>query len=350
MDLRWLCEADRTQVKSVWRTCFGDSDSFIDEYFTSAARYGDGLGLFEDGRLLSDLFMLDFGARLSLYDSRAYFLAGCATMPEARNKNLMKKLIKRALLYMEEDGRAVTYLHPFLHSFYRKFGYATVSYVRRFEVPPAEAAGGAKVAKSLDGLPVEKLYGAYSRYVEGFDDCFIRSAERFTAWLRLLFSDGGGVVYEDGNEPAYALYYEEDETYDFIEAISPDESRIEALLSCAGPKRLRYFMPARAGGEGVEEFTMMRVVNPFIMLKRYTYRGDASFVIRVEDPFLERDCTYAVDVRKNSVDVRPTDAAFDIGAGIEDFAVMVTGAYRKEPSSGVLNVFPEQSSCYFETY
>lgn len=344
---RALEDQDYKQIKSVWETCFGDSEAFIDAYFTYAAKPADGRGTFADGQLVSDLFMLDFNACVAgdCYDTK--FLAGCATLPAARKKDLMRDLVKRALLEMKAGGYAVTYLHPFLHAFYRKFGYETIAYVTRHT---AVGKAGKKLQpvkhmQTIQEAPISNMEHAYARYVEQYDNYFIRSSARFDAWLHLLFADGGSaLVLEDGDETAYALYYTNSRgERDIFELVYFNAEQLECLLHSDYVGISNYFLSTGSG----EEFTMMRVLDPETVLRKYRFANNDTFTISIEDAFLHTDYAFVVSPgSKHVVESAAKQSCFDIKTDVAAFAAMVCGA--KESVQGT--PFGKKNSCFFETY
>lgn len=355
MEVRWLTQADLPQVKQVWKNCFDDSDAFIETYFKVAANVEDGLGYFNENRLVADLFELNFQAQLSGVEYNVPFLAGCATLPEVRKKGLMRELIKNALIGMYEDGREVTFLHPFKHSFYRQFGYETVAYVQKMDetTDPTKIMDMVTTAQSMDGLPLQALGRAYNKYVNQFDNHFMRKPARMEAWLGLLFADGGYISYLiDGDTAAYALYYVKDNTADIFELVFESEQQRKSLIHATGAKSCSYFLPATIGKTvgNIEEFTMMRVVNPVWALQRYDYDNRASFSIHVEDSFLERDYSLAVNFENRQVVIGTITGGCDINVDITELSCLLTGTNVDACSQTAAEIFSPRNSCYFETY
>lgn len=352
MDIRRLKRADLSAAKSVWEKCFHDSDAFIDAYFKRVVDIRSSLGFFEEKRLVADLFMLDFSACLSGVPYDTAFLAGCATLPEVRKRGLMRMLVKQALLLQSSQRVAVSYLHPFLHAFYRRFGYETVAYVDRHEIAINRKSirQPVTVATDIKKLPLAKLMQAYETYTSRYDNYFIRSPKRFESWLGLLFSDGGMISYiEDGDRCAYALYYMDKGATDVFELVSFDESQLLSLLhSCPGAKA-KYFFPGRIGTARTE-FTMMRVIDPAAVLRRYPYGSDGGFVIRVHDDFLEVEHNLGIDVKNGKVSVRKVQAACDFETDINTFATLAAGAYDPRRQNELHRIFSPKTSCFFETY
>ncbi len=351
VNMRKLTSAEEPAAKDVWKVCFADSEAFIDEYFKKIVRYEDTLGYYEGEELLADLFMLKFQAKFAGRFYAADFLAGCATLPRARKRGLMKELVRSAMLDMRGRGLCVTYLHPFLHSFYRNFGYETIAYIKRHTAQPC-MCGETKLTtcySSMQNLPMEKMYQAYCRYMDRFDNCFLRDSARFSNWLALLFADKGqAAVYENPGtgECAYALFYLEDGAADMFELACADQKTREKLFDAVPAAKANYFLPAGAHEQGSEEFTMMRVLDPIAALQNARLHA-YDFTIAVEDDFLGEKYSFLVgkgDDGKNIVSKIDTVSA-DIAVPISALAALIAGAQPTYP-----DVFPRQSACFFETY
>jgi len=123
------------QLRSLWKTVFGDSDSFLDIFFDLAyspdrCRYRE-----EDGRIVTALYWFDCrypGGKLA-------YIYAVATLPEYRGKGLASRLLEETHCHLKELGYAGAVLKPAkgLFPFYEKLGYRNSGYIRRF---PAEAA------------------------------------------------------------------------------------------------------------------------------------------------------------------------------------------------------------------
>lgn len=359
MELRKLTAADAAQVRAVWKECFNDSDAFLDAYFESAASVEDGIGFFDgNGKLLSDLFMLNLNAQIGgmVYPSR--FLAGCATIPEARNQHLMRDLLLAAMRQMSSDGLCVTFLHPFLHSFYRKFGYETISYVRPGTYAPQQggADSGVRIATKATDVPASALLASYMDYVSQYGSYFMRTQKRMDAWLALLFSDGGKAAFlEDDDNTPYALYYDGTDSDGnpvarVFELVCFSDGQRQALLGAIGGN-VDYFTPTVATDREADEFTMMRVLRPDIMLQSYQYpKGTKPFVINIHDAFLGNDYNLRVTPTTSGTKTESVNMESDIVTGITDFARLITGAFAPADFPTAAEIFSSGSSCYFETY
>ena len=352
MNIRPLDGSRAQEAKQVWKTCFGDSDAFIDRYFKSFVQYERTLGCYEGGKLLADLFMLPFCGKLQERLYEADFLAGCATLPEARKQGLMRRLVREAMLDMKKRGRVVTYLHPFLHAFYRQFGYETVAYVRRESMKPRRTNGDGDMARidtAFQDVPVRRMFDTYGKYIARFDNAFVRTEERFEGWLRLLFADGGCCATLAGTDTcAYALYYMEGDIAEVFELVCAEEAQRQHLLDAIPAETVNYFLPATNDMGGEEEFTMMRVLDPAAVLTGLVLKKD-RFTVAVADPFLGEDYLFeiiAADGQKNRVE--PFAGSPDIALSISEFAKAAAGAFPADDICA--DFFQRQTAVFFETY
>lgn len=346
------------RIKYIWEKCFGDSEDFLNVYFSDIIPPSGGFGLYETDKLVSDLFMLPFNAKFDDILTDAYFLAGCATLPEARNKDYMKALIKHALEYFYNKGRCVTYLHPFKHDFYRKFGYETIAYVDNYSLKRENKSAdyNCLISEKYNEIPLQKLLQAYNREMKKFDNCFIRDENRFRSWIKLLFADGGKAAYsynQNSEIANYALFYETDEkSCDIFELIAPDYINVKEFVNELPYENINYFLTSANNYKTTDnsEFTMMRVVNPQHALKVYRFKNNEEFTIKIVDNFLEKNYNLSVKPNNPTNRVDFTDASADFESDINRFAQLITGSYSPEISNCEKEFFYRQSSCFFETY
>lgn len=350
MNIRPLTRADEVTAKEIWKVCFGDTNAFIDEYFDQMVHYEDTLGYYDGHDLIADLFMLNFHARLSGVNFKTEFLAGCATLPYARKRGLMRELVKSAMLSMRKRGLAVTYLHPFLHAFYRQFGYETVAYIKRKSMKPSAGHMEKEPAifSAYDKIPEENMHQAYHRYISAYDHAFIRSRERFSKWLRLLFSDQGYAIVNEAEKPvSYALYYMEEGAANVFELVAREEKERELLLDSIPAETVNYFLPSPPD-EMAEEFTMMRVLDPVYLLKKLPLKAK-QFTLEVKDNFLGEHYNLRIEEAEGETNrIANTAEKADISLTIGELAQAAAGAYVQ--GSKFEDYFPRQTACFFETY
>lgn len=117
-------------VRQMWKTCFGDTDEYIDLLFTKKYREENTLIYFEGETATASLQMLPY--KISFYGESVpfYYLAGLCTLPEYRRKGHMEQLIFRSYEVMKERNIPLAILVPaeeWLFGFYEKYGFQQIS-------------------------------------------------------------------------------------------------------------------------------------------------------------------------------------------------------------------------------
>lgn len=116
-------------VRQMWKTCFGDTEEFMDIYFHNKYRNENTLIYFEGDKAVASLQMLSY--TISFYREIIPFayLTGLCTLPEYRKQGYMSDLIKEAHNVIAERNIPLAILIPaedWLYGFYRKYDYEQV--------------------------------------------------------------------------------------------------------------------------------------------------------------------------------------------------------------------------------
>ena len=121
-------EKTASDVRTMWKICFGDTEQFIDLYFSNKYRDENTLIYFENNVAVASLQMLPCKIRFYGEVITFYYLAGLCTLPEYRNKGYMRYLIEKAYKVMHERSIPLSILIPaedWLYNYYAKFGFET---------------------------------------------------------------------------------------------------------------------------------------------------------------------------------------------------------------------------------
>jgi len=123
-------------VRQMWKTCFGDTDEYIDLLFTKKYKEENTLIYFEGETATASLQMLPYNINFYGESVPFYYLAGLCTLPEYRRKGHMEQLIARSYEVMKERNIPLAILVPaeeWLFGFYEKYGFQQIS--ERSEYP-----------------------------------------------------------------------------------------------------------------------------------------------------------------------------------------------------------------------
>ena len=132
---------DIEQLKSLWKSLFGDTEAFISLFFHEVVREENIRVLEEKGRILSALYMLPYPFRIWNQEVTASYISGAGTLPEAQGRGLMRRLLIDSFKEMEHRLIPLSILipaEPWLYGFYEKSGYATVFTYNQQVYPPKE--------------------------------------------------------------------------------------------------------------------------------------------------------------------------------------------------------------------
>ena len=184
-------------LKRLWKTVFGDPDSFIDTFFAVAfspdrCRYTE-----ENGEAVCALYWFD----CSYEGGKLAYIYAVATHPNHRGKGLASRLLRQTHEALKAQGYAGAVLKPAkgLFPFYERLGYVTSGCIRRFYTESGS------IPTALQKLSGEE-YGLYRRRFlpknavrqEGLTLDFLSSFASFYAGgdALLCVSPQEGVIFE----------------------------------------------------------------------------------------------------------------------------------------------------------
>lgn len=124
--------ADKTntlRVRQMWKTCFDDSEEFMDIYFSEKYLNENTLIYFEKNCPVASLQMLPYLFKFYGIEIPVSYISGACTLPEFRNKGYMEKLLIESFNVMKDRNIPMSLLIPAenrLCSYYEKYGFETV--------------------------------------------------------------------------------------------------------------------------------------------------------------------------------------------------------------------------------
>jgi predicted acetyltransferase len=116
-----------SQIRQMWKTVFGDSDSYLDIYFREKYRNERTLVYLEDEKVVASLQMLPYNFTFCDVEIPIAYISGVSTLPEVRKKGYMHQLLLKSFDEMAKNDIPLPILVPqeaWLLKFYDKYGYA----------------------------------------------------------------------------------------------------------------------------------------------------------------------------------------------------------------------------------
>ena len=130
-------------LRSLWKMVFGDTDVFLDHFF-SIAYSPERCSYYEqDGEAICALYWFD----CAYEGGKLAYIYAVATHPDHRGKGLASRLMEETHSRLKSQGYAGAVLKPAkgLFPFYARLGYETCGYVSRFTAEAAEDAAALEI-------------------------------------------------------------------------------------------------------------------------------------------------------------------------------------------------------------
>lgn len=241
MAIREVRPEDHAALVELWLRVFGDSRTFVEDFFKILPEIGSGVAAIENGRpvgaayIITSLELVE-GARIR----RCGYLYAVAVEPEARSRGLGGELSRAAAALGRARGAEVIGTlpaEPGLYAWYeRQLGVRCALYREKIElksrpgpapVPLSAAEYGRRREALLRGLPHLRLSEAALRLEEA-------NCRAFGGFLCAL---GEGVA---------AVFLREDLT-EVRELLGAPPEAAAALGAALGTERVRLWRPADSG-------------------------------------------------------------------------------------------------------
>lgn len=307
-----------------------------------------------DGKMAAVLEMIPFHAYFDGHVIKSPGIAGIATLLEHRRSGYVKTLLKNAYEEMSDHGAVMSYLYPFSHEYYRKYGYEQAAYAETIKtdltnIVKSNCTGYTKQYYPGDGF--DDLKYVYDRFAKQHNCCIARDDLR---WERLFSKDPHTervrvfIRYSSDGEPiAYIRMIAKnvaDYTNDMIvhEMAFQGNEGIQGLLAIINgfAHDLRKIIMDVPPGFPIElvvkevwklEVTrnhigmnrIIRVQKAFELMKKPA--GSGQVVIGVDDEYAPWNSGNWLVSWGNDPKVEKTDASVDLECGISALSQLVTG-------------------------
>lgn len=340
MIMRKLSEADIPQAKALWKHAFSDSDEFINNYFENRFIISDSLGVFDGERLAADLTMQQKVLSVDNLDVKAAFIAGVATHNDYRNRGLCRDLFIKEYEILKNEGYAFCMLYPFLHEFYRKLGFETISDIYIYKDKTCNTDSDNKI-------DTDAMFDMHNAFLSDFDIKYKRSKEDFMSKLSEHFSDGGKAVMTD---KAYALYEENEDSVYIVENTAKRESEIKKLIALINGKKryLEFYSAIEFHGfknSALNEHTMARIIDVKAALKSVKL-PECDIKVNIKDelcPWNEYNIRITSDGNKTHIkEIKDSDS---MDCDIREITKFIYGK-----SSVLYKKTTKKSSYFFDTF
>ncbi|MFF2019951.1 enhanced intracellular survival protein Eis [Paenibacillus sp. NPDC058177] len=252
-------------------------------------------GIFENGALTAMLTLLPLEVNLQGRTVSMGGIAGVSTWPENRRQGLVAKLLSHTLETMNEAGQTLSFLHPFLIPFYRKFGWEIYCETKNYTIPVS------KFPRKIDvkGIvrrdvreDLKKLEPLYERFASQYNGTLVRSKDW---WEHSVLNENThhAVFYSpEGDAEGYILYRLENRELIIREFVYLNEASRQALWTflanhdsmvtgaalkfVPSDDILPFLLPDPRITQENHPYFMGRIVNAKAFVEEYSFSGLAS--------------------------------------------------------------------------
>lgn len=181
----------KQQILNLWRTCFEDSEAFIDLYFDRVYKEENAITIERDGKIVSALQMLPYTMMYLGTEIQVAYISGACTVPEYRGQGLMRQLLQEAFEEMRKRNVTLTALipaDPWLFDYYREQGYTeTFDYSLETYIRPNTPVQLPNLLVIQPEVPSTKtLYAYFDRKLRERTACVLHTYDDFITILRDL--------------------------------------------------------------------------------------------------------------------------------------------------------------------
>lgn len=204
-------EKNINDIKEMWRYCFAESEAYNEYYFDRKLKPEDTVVCCDDEKAIASIQLNQYKIMLNEKEENVSYVVGVSTMPEARGKGIMKKMMKFSLDEMYKRGQNVSLLMPIDFRLYRRYGYENCYDILEHRIDMEELSGF-RIEQNVRRLTVDdineliKLYDSVNKMNNGY---VIRDRFRFENMFAEAEADGSyiyGIEDESGKLSGYMVY------------------------------------------------------------------------------------------------------------------------------------------------
>lgn len=282
-------------------------------------------------------------------------IGGVASLPEEREKKFIRNIFEYAMKEMYEDGYVFSYLYPFSHVYYRKFGYELNMTTVNYSIPITSFRQFTQTGclnMVTDDAERQIIKALYEEYIKDKNLAVVRSDR---LWKKRFDND----PYRD-NVFLYAWYNSQNEARGYIQYHTEKSGGIKAniivrefiwldtdtlkgtfaFLSKLGSQveKMVWKAPSFTGllpafdepydiGQEIHLYGMNRIVNVQKAFELMSLpEGKGEVVIGVEDAFFPLNSgNYRISWDGADRRVERTDADPDLACSVQSLSQLVTG-------------------------
>jgi predicted acetyltransferase len=232
--IRQALWSDKKEFEYLWKTCFGDSDTFINWLFSRRFLPSYSVCIKEEHRMVSCMqsYPLHIFIRGKLV--RGAMLCGVCTHPHFRKKGYMKELFSYMMHSLYDDDIILAVHTPAVLNSYYSFGHYPVSnacYLTADRIPLFQKTSSV-CEVDLQSEHFHGVYRCYHQLSKKYSGCVSRTAADFYLKWEDYAADGGKciVFFSESIIKGYCFYYKTDTLLQAVEVMADSENSMRQLM------------------------------------------------------------------------------------------------------------------------
>ncbi|MCI8667975.1 MAG: GNAT family N-acetyltransferase [Lachnospiraceae bacterium] len=205
------------ELKALWKEVFGDSDEYLDIFFSRVYKEKNTLVRCIDGKPAAALYMIPYEICINGKKHILQYLYALATKAEYRRKGIMTELIHQAHKIGKKRGYVSSVLIPAcqeLYAFYQQLGYNIAYYQNKLVLSKSEIErlcwkhGADRKRFEIKALNIDSFQKMYEKSIWSGKNGIRQSGLMNNFYLEMLQQDGGtavSILLDNKNTDLYAL-------------------------------------------------------------------------------------------------------------------------------------------------
>lgn len=214
MQIRKASEADKQQLKAMFKYGIDCSDSYTDWYFDKCRGYGEALVYEEDGKVVSVVEETTYSLAVNHTAVKAGYISSIFTLPEYRGKGYARELVSDMLVNMRNSGKLVCFAVPPSYRMFDKFGFRLTHQYKQYKITmkniPAYSIFGSVERIQANEHMIAVLTGIYEKFTADKNGYVLRTPQNWMLIMEDLINNFGGHVAlvrdSAGNAVGYLMY------------------------------------------------------------------------------------------------------------------------------------------------
>ena len=217
MEVRPIRPIEKIQVSKIQNIAFSSSRDFsqAQENMEEFQRgFETGRAAFDDqGKMCSCLELIPYKVRFDGHIVSMGGIGGVASLPEERKKRYIRHIFKYCMEEMYEKGYVFSYLYPFSHPYYRKFGYELNMVGIECSIPFSSLGHfeqGGDVRMYTAGMDTTGIITVYNQFIQDKNLSVVREEKQWESFFEKDPYKDNVFLYtwydEEGSAKGYIQY------------------------------------------------------------------------------------------------------------------------------------------------